>query len=399
MTTTQMFALLVCVGVACVLPRPAASHGRLYEPPGRSTMWRRGYDTEENYDDNQLFCGGFWHQFTRGYKCGVCGDPVDGPLDNEPGGKYATGQITRTYTEGQLIHTTVQVTANHLGYFEFRLCEANDPNLKVNQSCFDQNLLEIVESGGTRDYIGSARGDVNLTLRLPAHVTCSFCTIQWKYHTGNSWGTDPDGKQCIGCGPQEEFYGCSDVKIVASGGRDNQGGSSTGSPSTQGAGSTGNPNTQRTSSIGNPNTQGASSTGNPNTQGTSSTGNPNTQGTSSTRNPIPETSPTPQSSSSSPTGSSRSETTATGGGVTGGGAVQYLALDGTVAMDAWCQYNCPLDFCPDWLCYRAAGARNTPAPASGCRAIGPYANSQDMQDWCVNNCALDNCPPNMCACN
>ena len=31
---------------------------------------------------------------------------------------------------------------------------------------------------------------------------------------GNNWGTDPKtGKGCVGCGPQEEFYGCSDVAI------------------------------------------------------------------------------------------------------------------------------------------------------------------------------------------
>ena len=31
--------------------------------------------------------------------------------------------------------------------------------------------------------------------------------------TGNSWGVGADGKGCVGCGPQEQFYGCSDVAI------------------------------------------------------------------------------------------------------------------------------------------------------------------------------------------
>ena len=31
---------------------------------------------------------------------------------------------------------------------------------------------------------------------------------------GNSWNTDPvTHKSCVGCGPQEQFYGCSDVAI------------------------------------------------------------------------------------------------------------------------------------------------------------------------------------------
>ncbi len=34
-------------------------HGRLVIPPSRGSMWRYGYDNPPNYDDNQLFCGGF----------------------------------------------------------------------------------------------------------------------------------------------------------------------------------------------------------------------------------------------------------------------------------------------------------------------------------------------------
>lgn len=37
------------------------SHGRLMEPPSRSSLWRleefQKYKPEINYDDNQLFCG------------------------------------------------------------------------------------------------------------------------------------------------------------------------------------------------------------------------------------------------------------------------------------------------------------------------------------------------------
>ena len=31
---------------------------------------------------------------------------------------------------------------------------------------------------------------------------------------GNAWGTDEEtGESCTGCGPQEQFYGCADIKI------------------------------------------------------------------------------------------------------------------------------------------------------------------------------------------
>lgn len=33
-------------------------HGMLLEPVNRSSMWRNGYKTPANYEDNQLFCGG-----------------------------------------------------------------------------------------------------------------------------------------------------------------------------------------------------------------------------------------------------------------------------------------------------------------------------------------------------
>ncbi|KFM75238.1 hypothetical protein X975_07658, partial [Stegodyphus mimosarum] len=33
-------------------------HASLDEPPGRSTMWRYGFDTPVNDEDMELFCGG-----------------------------------------------------------------------------------------------------------------------------------------------------------------------------------------------------------------------------------------------------------------------------------------------------------------------------------------------------
>ena len=33
-------------------------HGRLIEPPSRSSMWRYGFSTSPNYNDHELYCGG-----------------------------------------------------------------------------------------------------------------------------------------------------------------------------------------------------------------------------------------------------------------------------------------------------------------------------------------------------
>ena len=43
-------------------------------------MWRYGFKNPPNFNDHELYCGGFtrlW-QTNRG-KCGICGDPYDEP--------------------------------------------------------------------------------------------------------------------------------------------------------------------------------------------------------------------------------------------------------------------------------------------------------------------------------
>ena len=52
--TPLLLLLLLC----CSLER-VRGHGRLVVPPSRATMWRYGFDTPHDYNDNQGFCGGF----------------------------------------------------------------------------------------------------------------------------------------------------------------------------------------------------------------------------------------------------------------------------------------------------------------------------------------------------
>ncbi|UYV82935.1 hypothetical protein LAZ67_22001437 [Cordylochernes scorpioides] len=51
-----MLVVLLLVSLAAVSVR---GHGRLEDPPGRSSMWRFGYDTPENYNDDECYCGSF----------------------------------------------------------------------------------------------------------------------------------------------------------------------------------------------------------------------------------------------------------------------------------------------------------------------------------------------------
>ncbi|XP_060576961.1 uncharacterized protein LOC132734272 [Ruditapes philippinarum] len=193
-------------------------HGRLVEPPSRSSMWRYGFQTPVNYDDNQLFCGGFdvqWNQ--NGGRCGVCGDPYNGQRDNEAGGKYATGTISRHYTEGQTIPITIDVTTNHGGFFEFRICPNNNPARPVTESCLNMNILRQ-PNGETKWRLPAGTKQFTLNLVLPRGLTCSQCVLQWKWNTASNWGCDNNNNNCCkGCGPQEQFLGCADVSIASSG--------------------------------------------------------------------------------------------------------------------------------------------------------------------------------------
>jgi hypothetical protein len=70
-----------------------------------------------------------------------------GPRDHEDGGIYATGIIGRTFESGEMINTTIDITANHFGYFEFRLCPLDMGHSRrprrLTQQCLDQHILKI----------------------------------------------------------------------------------------------------------------------------------------------------------------------------------------------------------------------------------------------------------------
>lgn len=98
------------------------------DPPARNAMWRFGFPNPVNYNDNELFCGGYaglLHKYTtysqktitttticvfsvqweqNSGNCGVCGDAYNfrSPRPHEAGGAYAKGIITRFYSAGQV---------------------------------------------------------------------------------------------------------------------------------------------------------------------------------------------------------------------------------------------------------------------------------------------------------
>ncbi|GFS93653.1 chitin-binding type-4 domain-containing protein, partial [Nephila pilipes] len=101
-----LYSLIIVIFIFTHLSSRASGHGSLVETPSRSSMWRFGFKTKPNYNDNELFCGEYTVQWQRnGGKCGVCGDAwhLPKPRPNEDGGVYGRGIIVRNYNPGLVV--------------------------------------------------------------------------------------------------------------------------------------------------------------------------------------------------------------------------------------------------------------------------------------------------------
>jgi hypothetical protein len=207
-------SLLITVALIFNCVNEIFGHGMVTVPVGRGSRWRVDGTAPVNYDDNGSNCGGFTNQWSnQGGKCGICGDPYQNarPRRHEIGGSIGvSGVVVTTYNRNSVIEVTVKITANHLGKFKFDLC--NTDSEAENEECFGRYPLKT--SDGKDEYsIGSAAGDYKVYLRLPTNLTCQHCVLRWTYTAGNNWGWCGDGSGRLGCGPQETFRTCSDIKI------------------------------------------------------------------------------------------------------------------------------------------------------------------------------------------
>ncbi|KAL5274619.1 hypothetical protein ACFFRR_000984 [Megaselia abdita] len=215
---TRIIPVVLLVSFIIIL---CDGHGRLIEPPSRATAWRYGFNTPPNYNDHELYCGGYTRQWKKNEgKCGECGDAFDMslPRPHEYGGKYGQGVIVRKYNPGSELTIKVELTASHMGFFEFRVC----PDVKAKQDCLDKNILEIADGSPkisapddlhTRFYPRNGSRIYEIIAKLPLSLKCKKCVLQWKYIAGNNWGMCDKERGAVGCGPQEEFRACSDIEI------------------------------------------------------------------------------------------------------------------------------------------------------------------------------------------
>jgi len=100
--------------------------------------------------------------------------------------------IVRRYRTGSVISVHIELTANHHGYFEFRICAMTYHDREVTQECLDQHLLRA-ENGSTRYYPGPGNRIFESYYKLPEGLTCTQCVFQWRYIAGNNWGDCGNG--------------------------------------------------------------------------------------------------------------------------------------------------------------------------------------------------------------
>ncbi|XP_054711164.1 uncharacterized protein LOC129220761 [Uloborus diversus] len=197
-------------------------HGRMVEPPARNTMWRMDFNTPENYDDTELFCGGLkvTHE-DNGGKCGVCGDRYDmpQPRPHESGGNFTSNVIGRVYQPGRVVDVMIDIVANHKGYFEFSLCERDDPLEKETEECFDKRILQLADGTGTKFFIPKDdNGFYMIPVKIPLDVSCAYCVFRWHWRSANNWGDCDNDTKAVGCGPQEIYRNCADIAVLAGAG-------------------------------------------------------------------------------------------------------------------------------------------------------------------------------------
>lgn len=139
-----------------------------------------------------------------GNGAGVCGDGGQWSA-NSNYLNYKGGERT-DFAPGEEVEFEVYVTAHHMGYFEFGICEKDVDSSTANpQDCFDKHKLKRVgpPEGCTpnddrgdcqpvhagypeRWYLPPGVGSHLARFTIPEDLQCSSCTLQWRWWTANS---------------------------------------------------------------------------------------------------------------------------------------------------------------------------------------------------------------------
>lgn len=190
-------------------------------------------------------------------KCGVCGDPYDGPRVHETGNSMALNVTARNFFPGSSIEILIEVVANHGGTFEFEMCWRDNATVRETEECFEplklntpvnplpspasksqsnhvhkpsekllqpnEEELERAAEDDLRDEYefvldpDAGTGLYAMSVMLPVERTCDHCVLRWHWRSANNWGVCDDGSEAIGCGYQEVYRNCADVSVSRNG--------------------------------------------------------------------------------------------------------------------------------------------------------------------------------------
>ena len=210
-----------------------------------------------------------WKRTFR-WRAGVCGDLL-WKSDHLRGGKYYNGgRIVKTYRQGDVVSFDVTVTTHHNGFFSFAICDISKCGGEIGANCFrnghchylkrawvascesrrDWKCAPIDRAYPERWYLPCTNpnakidhyGGGKMLYHLPKDLHCEHCVLQWYWASANScnppglvnffksnrspkWGNCKGQGEAIGgwrrweqqCGGKrfsEEFYQCSDVRIL-----------------------------------------------------------------------------------------------------------------------------------------------------------------------------------------
>uniref|UniRef100_A0A7S4WBP4 Chitin-binding type-4 domain-containing protein n=2 Tax=Sar TaxID=2698737 RepID=A0A7S4WBP4_9STRA len=149
----------LCVGIFNCIDS-GRGHGYLLVPEPRQLVHQGG--SYGPGDIQSLSGGGPAKEKSKGH--GLCGDYVPRKEFMAPNKYGPTGQVSKTYMEGQSIDISVRITAHHWGWFEFRLCRPSDGGKNISkpitQDCLNQHVLEFDEEYTKASYSGKMRNGV-----------------------------------------------------------------------------------------------------------------------------------------------------------------------------------------------------------------------------------------------
>ena len=116
-----------------------------------------------------------------------------------------------------VIDIEVELTANHKGRFTLKICPVKGGRSEATQECLDRHPLRQLD-GEAEFPILETKNKVIVRRRaaLPPGLSCARCVLQWTWTSANSWGTCTNGTSGLGCGAQETFRNCADVRVVTS---------------------------------------------------------------------------------------------------------------------------------------------------------------------------------------